>query len=64
MGLQSGVRSPHKGFLARVIKPSIRGRGTQVASAQAGAPQIVMRAGFGEAALANVYNGKAYLLFL
>ena len=45
-------------------KPSIRGRGAQVASAQAGAPQIIMRAGFGEAALANMSKGKAYLIVL
>ena len=44
--------------------PSIRGRGAQVASAQAGAPQFIMRAGFGEAALANMSKGKAYLIFL
>ena len=41
-----------------------QGKRRAVASAQAGAPQIIMRAGFGEAALANVYNGKAYVIFL
>ena len=48
----------------RVLKLSIRGKGAQVASAQVGAPQIIMRAGFGEAAFANVSKGKAYLMFL
>ena len=64
---QYGVTEWRNGLLtkdfSRVIKPSIRGRGAQVASAQAGAPKFVMRAGFVGAALANVYNGKAYFLF-
>ena len=46
---------------SRVLKPSIRGRGAQVASAQAGA---LIGASFGEAAFANMSKGKAYLIFL
>ena len=53
-----------RGFLVRVLKPSIRGRGAQVASAQAGTPQLIMGASFGEAAFANMSQGKAYLIFL
>ena len=62
MGLQSGG-SPHDGFLARVLKPSIWERGAQVASAQAGAPQIITRAGFGEVAFTNVSKGNVYFMF-
>ena len=47
-----------------VLKPSIRERGAQVASAQAGAPQFIMGSSFGEAAFANMSKGKAYLIFL
>ena len=47
-----------------VLKPSIRGRGAQVASAQAGAPQFIMGVSFGEAAFANMFKGKAYLIRL
>ena len=50
--------------IVRVLKSSIRGRGAQVASAQAGTPQFIMRASFGEAAFANMSKGKAYLIFL
>ena len=50
--------------VVRVLKPSIRGSGAQVASAQAGAPQFIMGASFGEAASANISKGKAYLIFL
>ena len=48
----------------RVLQPSIRERGAQVASAQAGAPQSTRGASFGEAAFANMSKGKAYLIFL
>ena len=48
----------------RVLRPSIRGRGAQFANAQAGAPQFIMGASFGEAAFANMSKGKAYLIFL
>ena len=41
-----------------------QGRGAQVASAQAGAPQVTIRAGFGEGALADVSKGKVCLIFL
>ena len=51
-------------FLPEVVVKVAKGRGAQVASAQAGAPQITMREGFGEAALANLTKGKAYLIFL
>ena len=47
-----------------VLKPIIRGRGAQVASAQAGAPQFIMGVSFGEAAFANMFKGKVYLIFL
>ena len=50
--------------LTEAVVKAAQGRGAHVVSAQAGAPQIIMKAGFGEAALANVYNGKAYLIFL
>ena len=50
--------------VVRVLKPSIRGRGAQVASAQGGTPQFIMGASFGEAAFANMSKGKAYLIFL
>ena len=46
-----------------VLKPSSRGRGAQVASAQAGASQFIEGASFGEAAFANMSKGKAYLIF-
>ena len=48
----------------RFLKPSIRGRGAQVASAQAGTPQFITGASFGEAALANMSKRKAYLIFV
>ena len=51
-------------FLPEVVVKVTQGRGAQVASAQVGAPQIIMRAGFGEAASVNVPRGKAYLIFL
>ena len=63
MGLQNGVIISSQRISHACSKPSIRGRGTQVASAQAGAPQIIMRAGFGEAASTNFSKGKAYLIF-
>ena len=47
-----------------VLKPSIRGRGGQVASAQAGAPQLIIGASYGEAAFANMSKDKPYLIFL
>ena len=67
------TRSSREGFLARALKPdsvsydhtpNIRERGAQVANAQAGSPQFIMRAGFGEAALANVSKGKTRPVFL
>ena len=48
----------------RVLKPSIRGRGAQVANAQAGAPQFIVGASFDEAAFANMSKGKAYLILV
>ena len=42
----------------------MKGRGALVASAQVDAPQFVMRAGFGEAALASVSEGKTDLILL
>ena len=42
----------------------MRGRGARVASAQANAPQIVVRACFGEAAVAGFNKGKVHLLVL
>ena len=42
----------------------MRGRDAQVASAQAGTPQIVMRAAFGEVVLAKASKGKANIIFL
>ena len=42
----------------------MRGRGARVASAQANAPQIVVRACFGEAAVAGLNKGKVHLLVL
>ena len=51
-------------FLPEVVVKVAQGRGAQVASAQADAPEIIMRAGFGEAALVNVSKGKAYLILL
>ena len=47
----------------RVLNPSIRGRGAQVVSAQAGTLQFIVGASFGEAAFANMSKGKAYLIF-
>ena len=44
--------------------PGIRGRGARVASAQADAPQIVVRACFGEATVAGLNKGKVHLLVL
>ena len=51
-------------FLPEIVVKVAQGRGAQVASAQTGAPQIITRAGFSEAALANVYNDRAYLIYL
>ena len=51
-------------FLPGVVVKVAQGRGAQVANAQAVASQVVMRAGFGEAALVNVSKGKAYLIVL
>ena len=51
-------------FLPEVVVKVAQGRGTQVASAQAGEPQIITRESFGEAALVNVSKGKVYLIFL
>ena len=48
----------------RVLKSSIRGRGGQVASAQAGTPQFIMGASFGEAAFANMSKRKTYIIFV
>ena len=71
--LQSGAVVSRRRVSRRALKsdpvgyhhiPSIRGRGAAVASAQAGAPQFIMRAGFGEAALVNMSKGEAYLIFL
>ena len=45
-------------------KAKYQGKGAQIASAQAGAPQFIMGANFGEAAFANMSKGKAYLIFL
>ena len=66
MGLQSGVMvSSRKIFLVGYDHtPSLMERGALAASAQAGAPQSVMGAGFGEAALASVFKGKEHLIFL
>ena len=44
--------------------PGIRARGARVASAQADAPQVVVRACFGEAAVAGSNKGKVHLLVL
>ena len=44
--------------------PEIRARGARVASAQADAPQVVVRACFGEAAVAGSNKGKVHLLVL
>ena len=44
--------------------PVIRARGTRVASAQADAPQGVVRACFGEAAVAGFNKGKLHFLVL
>ena len=46
-------------FSPEVVVKVAQERGAQVASTQAGAPQIIMRAGFGEAALVNVSKDKA-----
>ena len=51
-------------FLPEVVVKVAQGRGAQVASAQAGAPQITMREGFGEAALVNVTKVLSFLLSL
>ena len=51
-------------FLPEVVVKVAQIRGAQVANAQAGAPQIIMRPGFGEAALVNVSKSKAYLIVL
>ena len=42
--------------------PGIRARGARVASAQADASQVVVRACFGEAAVAGSNKGKVHLL--
>ena len=44
--------------------PGIRGRGARVAGTQADAPQIVVRACFGEAAVAGLEEGNAHLVIL
>ena len=44
--------------------PGIRERGARVASAQADAPQVIVRACFGEAAVAGFNKGKVHLLVL
>ena len=44
--------------------PEIRARGARVASAQADSPQVVVRAFFGEAAVAGFNKGKLHLLVL
>ena len=49
---------------SRVFYSQVPGEEAQVASAKAGGPQFIMRAGFSEAALANMSKGKAYLIFL
>ena len=51
-------------FLPEVVVKMAQERGAQGTSAQAGAPQIVIRAGFGKAALVNLSKGEAYLIFL
>ena len=44
--------------------PGIRARGGRVAGAQADAPQVVVRACFGKAAVAGLNKGKLHLLVL
>ena len=44
--------------------PVIRARGARVASAQADAPQVVVRACFGEAAVAGPIKGKVHFFVL
>ena len=53
-----------EGYLGRALTPdpSIRERGTLVASAQANAPNFIMGAGFGETTLASVCEGKMKLI--
>ena len=44
--------------------PGIRAKGARVASAQANAPQVVVRACFGEATVASFNKGKLHFLVL
>ena len=51
-------------LLPEVVVKLAQGKGAQVASAQASAPQIIRRAGLGEAALASVHESRAHFLVL
>ena len=46
------------------VQSQVPGEEARRASAQAGTPQFIMGASFGEAAFANMSKGKAYLIFL
>ena len=39
-------------------------KSVQVANAQAGTPQFIMGASFGEAGFSNMFKGKAYLILV
>ena len=65
---QYGVTEWRNGLLTKdfscVFYSQVSGEEACRASAQAGTPQFIMGASFGEAAFANMSKGKAYLIFL
>ena len=65
MGLQSDVMASWR-WVSREYSNnrlgSVTGRGALIVSAQTGAPQLLMEAGFGEMAWTCVYEGRTYLI--
>ena len=63
-----GVTGWRNGLLRKdfscVILSQVSGEEARRASAQAGKPQFIMGASFGEAAFNNMSKGKAYIIFL
>ena len=64
MGLQSGVMVSSRRISRACSKAKYQGKRRAGRKRSRGAPQFIMRAGFGEAALANMSKGKTYLIFL
>ena len=64
MGLQSGVMVSSRRISRVCSKAQVSGEEARRASAQAGTPQFIIGASFGEAAFASMFKGKAYIIFL